>query len=1082
MQARDVLIKIFNDLGIFAGILMLYGLAGFYFLPAVLKAKLPEVIEQETGRKSSIEKVEFDPFLLRLNLEGFSLQEANGEPFVSFARFYADLNTFHSLADRALALDRILLVKPWARIAWLKNGQFNFADLLASEPEPEQKDETAFPLSIEKLSLEKGHLLWQDARSGKPRQEEVVPIDLEIEGLSTYAAEPFSMHLSTGLKSSGQMDWQGVGSLQALSSSGHLRLDKISLQRIQELAVQEPLAFELRGNQSLELDYRMTSSEKGLELEIGKSRFEIQDLALSMKGAEPIRGNLSKVVLEADYKVGFSGQQWRVASDKTLLNLSDIRLDGLGKAAVAIPSAEFGARYQAENQGNQIHFTLAGDRFQLQQARMTETGQTEPLVEVPLLAVSGIGLDLAKQEFSVEGIRTENGKIKAWLDAEGRINYQQLLPEAGPEKAALESSQAASSAPSKAPPWNIAVKKIEVNNFALAFEDRTQKTPVVMNVKPIRFKLDNYVNRKGTVLTLEFSAGINETGSIKLDGDAVAEPFSTRLNVDVQNIALDALQPYVEKYARLDLIDGNWNADGTLSAGVQDGDRLDLKFKGTTVIADLLTRDQILHKDFVKWKKLTLEDIDADVLANRYTAERLLINQPYARVIIEKDKTVNVNDVFRVDKDKAEQGSKPVKPEKSAKSTKSAQSGRGQPNFKLDRIQVVDGASDFADLSLILPFAAQIKSLNGGASGISSAAKSKIKVSLKGNAYDLAPVSISGEISPYQGEFNVEMNFMGMPMPLISPYMVQFAGYKVEKGKLNLGLHYQVAKGQLTASNNILIDQFELGEKVDNPDAVSVPLELAVGLLKDSNGKIKMDVPITGSLEDPQFSVGKIVADALLNSITKIVTSPFKAIASLVGSEENLDVVRFAPGKAELDQAQVKKLYGIADALKERPILSIDIKGAAYQEQDWPALRESALYDRLKKMKADEINKKSDKKILAEYVELSDEEYKRLLAQLFIEKFPLLADRSLFGTPRLKDPKAGDFYEVAKQKLAAVIKPEPNRLKNLASERAQAIAKYLVQQGGVQNERVYILDPALDPKREGDDAGKIISFLSLKTQ
>lgn len=101
---------------------------------------------------------------------------------------------------------------------------------------------------------------------------------------------------------------------------------------------------------------------------------------------------------------------------------------------------------------------------------------------------------------------------------------------------------------------------------------------------------------------------------------------------------------------------------------------------------------------------------------------------------------------------------------------------------------------------------------------------------------------------------------------------------------------------------------------------------------------------------------------------------------------------------------------------------------------------------------------------------------------MFIEKFPLLADRSLFGTPRLKDPKAGDFYEVAKQKLAAVIKPEPNRLKNLASERAQAIAKYLVQQGGVQNERVYILDPALDPKREGDDAGKIISFLSLKTQ
>jgi hypothetical protein len=1082
MNTRSVLIKIFKVLGIVGGVLIIYGLMGFYLLPAVLKAKLPEMIEQNTGRKSSVEKIEFDPFLLRFNLEGFVLQELNGQPFFRFDRFYADLNAFRSLKNQALALDRVLLAKPWVRIAWLKNGQFNFADLLVSEPEPEKEDETVFPLLIEKLSLSEGHLVWEDARFGKPLQEEIVPIELEVEQLATYTADTFPIRFSTGLKSSGQLDWQGVASIQGMSSSGRIRLNKISLQRIQELAVQDQLAFELRGSQSLELDYKLTSSEKELVLDIEKSRFEIQDLILSTKGQEPIQGKLSKVALEADYKVGFSGAQWRIVSDKTRLNLSDIQLAGLGKAALGIPAVELETRYQAENQGSQVNFKLFGDKLQLRGAQMTEAGRSDPLVEIPLLAASGIGLDLGKQELSVDKIKAENGKIKAWLDTEGRINYQQLLPEAKPGETSSKSSQSASSPPPSPAPWKIALKQIEVDNFALAFEDRTQKTPVLMNIKPIRFRLDNYSNKNGLGLPLQFSAGINETGSLKLDGDAVIEPFSARLNVDIRNIALDTLQPYVEKYARLDLIDGNWSADGKLSAGVQEEDRLDLKFKGNTAIAELLTRDQILHKDFVKWKKLTLEEIDADVLANRYTAKRLLINKPYARVIIEKDKTINVNDVFMADKNKAGKEGKPVKPEKSVKPPKSVPSDRDQPNFKLDKVQVVDGASDFADLSLILPFAAQIKSLSGGASGISSAAKSTIKISLKGNAYDLAPVSIDGEISPYQGEFNVEMNFMGMPMPLISPYMVQFAGYKVEKGKLNLGLKYQVAKGQLTASNNILIDQFELGEKVENPDAVSVPLELAVGLLKDSSGKIKMDVPITGSLEDPQFSVGKIIADALLNSITKIVTSPFNAIASLVGNEENLDAVIFAPGKAELDQEQVKKLYGIASALKERPILSIDIKGAAYQEQDWPALRESALYDRLKKMKADEINKKGGPKILAEYVELSEEEYKRLLAQLFIEKFPLLADRSLFGTPRLKDPKAGDFYEVAKQKLAAIIKPEPNRLKSLASERAQAIAKYLVQQGGVQNERVYILDPAIDPKREGDDAKKIISFLSLKAQ
>ena len=188
----------------------------------------------------------------------------------------------------------------------------------------------------------------------------------------------------------------------------------------------------------------------------------------------------------------------------------------------------------------------------------------------------------------------------------------------------------------------------------------------------------------------------------------------------------------------------------------------------------------------------------------------------------------------------------------------------------------MDGSSDFSDLSLIMPFAAPIKSLDGGASGFSSEQKSIVTVALKGNAYDLSPVDVKGEISPYLGDYKVEINFDGLPMPLISPYMVQFAGYKVEKGKLTLGLKYNVVNRKLTASNSIFIDQFELGEKVENPNAVSLPLKLAVALLKDSSGKIKLDVPITGSLDDPKFSVGAIVADALMNVISKVVTSPFR--------------------------------------------------------------------------------------------------------------------------------------------------------------------------------------------------------------
>jgi hypothetical protein len=156
----------------------------------------------------------------------------------------------------------------------------------------------------------------------------------------------------------------------------------------------------------------------------------------------------------------------------------------------------------------------------------------------------------------------------------------------------------------------------------------------------------------------------------------------------------------------------------------------------------------------------------------------------------------------------------------------------------------------------------------------------------------------------------------------------------------------------------------------------------------------------------------------------------------------------------------------------------LDIKGAAFQTQDWPTMKEAALVDLLKKIRANEMTKQSGKKILAEYVELSDTEYKRLLAELFIEKFPNLAKKSLLlGTPELIDAKAGDFYVVAKEKLSVTLKNELPRLKKLAAQRAQAIASYLVQ-GGVPNEQVFILDTVIDPKR---DDNEIASLLTLKT-
>jgi outer membrane protein OmpA-like peptidoglycan-associated protein len=1065
-----VLIKIIKDYCIVAGIPAMFGIAGFLMLPAVLKSKLPQIMEQTAGGKATLGKVEINPILMQFSLQGFSLSEPNGKPFAAFDNFSVNLDLWRSIKESALVIEQVLLIKPIAHIVKQKDGQFNFNRLLKVKAETEKKDNKILPLIIDNISLSEGKLAWEDVHSVKPVNEEIYPINLAIKNFSIQEdVKQFPVNLTLALKSGGKLDWQGVAGVNPVSSSGRIKLDSVDLNRILELAAANIAKFDLKGKGLLELDYKVGYTKQVVDLVIDRSRLKVQEFQFTEKEHDNLKVNIQDSVLEGEYKFSYADSQWRLKTDKSKLELNNIQLPGLGKSKtlLEIPTAALEAGYQADNTDNRINFVLTGNRFELNNSNLTEMGESESLVKIPSFSVKGIALNLEKKTFSVEAVKADKASFKAWLNSDGKFNYQNLFPvtdtkENHPE--AVDPTPEGGGAD-----WKISIKNTDLENFALAFEDRTLEKTVSFNAEPIDIKLGNYTNQSGTSVPAKLSAGINETGSIKLTGDAVAGPYSARLSVAINEIALERFQAYINKFARLDIVDGSWNAAGMLSIALPTADKPEIKFQGNSGIAGLLTRDQILNKDFVKWKNLSFQDIDADVKAHRYTAKRLVIERPYARVVIAKDKSVNVSDVFMTAK---------TKPAGSTRIKKIDKLDKEKPYFKLDKIQVIDGSSDFADLSLILPFAAQIKSLDGGASGISSEKKSTVKVSLKGNAYDLAPVDIKGDISPYLGNFNIDLNFQGMPMPLVSPYMVQFAGYKVEKGKLTLGLNYKVENRQLTASNSILIDQFELGEKVENPNAVSVPLELAVALLKDSSGKIKMDVPITGSLEDPKFSLGKIIGKALLNSITKIISSPFKAIASLIGSKEDMSSISFASGKSDLDKKQQKKLDDLIKLLKERPVLTFEIKGAAFQQDDWPALREAALYDQLKKQKAAEVVKNGGKKILAEYIELSDEEYKRLLADKFIEKFPLLAEKSLFGTPRLIHPDAGDFYVVAKQKLAEIIKPEENRLKHLAEERAQAVAKYILQKGEIPNDRIYILDTAIDPER---DTKEIVSKLSLKT-
>ncbi|PPD04945.1 MAG: membrane biogenesis protein [Methylobacter sp.] len=1008
------------------GVLVILLLLGFYALPKLIIYQLPRLVEQQLNRKASLKAMTFNPISLKIGLLGFQIDETDGQPFVAFEKLDIDVDGIQSIAKLALKVDAIVLAKPFIHIKRNKNGEFNFASLIKPSGSEKTDDKTKFfPLVISRLAIEEGQFFWEDEFSDQPLQEQIKPIDLVIQNFSTTKASQFEVAISLDSSLAGHFNWQGKAGIFPLASKGQISLSQINLERLQKI-LQTPIR--LAGQAGVDVSYDLSSTA----------------------------GNDLKFLLE-----------------KANINVKGLRYSDSSQsdAVVEIASVDLATAGEFEQVNGVFSSLIKQGSIVMKAISLSDTKQK--LAEINDFKISGINVDINHQTVALESLETGHALIKAWLTSEG-INYSELFGKSQSETDQTRVSSNQSSTAEK--PWTLLVNNLALTEYALEFQDRTLKQPVTFNISPIRLQAKNFHSGQlQTKLPFEFAANINKTSLISLQGTVVPENLKSDIAVKVKDFRLPFLQSYVEPFLRIDLVDGTFSAEGQLELDKPVEKPPRLSFKGQAAINRFVTRDQLQNKDLVKWQNLSLKDISVDWPEQTYRAESLTIDKPYVRAIIEKDKTNNFQDII-ISKTSS------TKIAETGKTSVASKDTAKPPAFSLSHIIIKNGSSDFADLSLILPFAAKINALDGGLDGVSSEKNAKVKLNLKGSAYDLAPVLINGSISPNLGDFDISLDFKGMPMPLMSPYVVQFAGYKVEKGKLYLTLNYKVENNQLTAGNTILIDQLELGEKVDNPNAASIPMELAIALLKDSDGKINIDVPVTGSLEDPQFDIGNLIFDALVNAISKVVTAPFSALASWLDSDQDLSMVDFSAGKTELAEPEKKKLDDLAKALKEKTGLQLEIKGQAYEKADWPALTDAALYDWLKQLKVSELGK-AGKNVREENIELSDEDYKRLLTQLFLQKFPLLAETSLLGTPKLIDPSAGDFYQVARDKLGETIRPEQKRLKELAADRAQTIAKYLVQQGGVPNERVFILDSVVNPNttsENGDVKSNITALLSLK--
>lgn len=696
-----------------------------------------------------------------------------------------------------------------------------------------------------------------------------------------------------------------------------------------------------------------------------------------------------------------------------------------------------------------------------------------PLVRLERLDVSDTTVDLAKQQVVVGKIRSN--KLETWAarEADGQLDWQKLFasqpskpakaPEPASTPATADSPKAEPAAPSK--PWQVLLKDVQLRNYQVHLADRQAKPAVALELGPLNVDMQNFDSLNGSPFNLKIDSGLGKQGKLQASGEVNLNPVSARLKVTTQDIDLRVAQSYISPFIRLELRSGMLGSN--LDVNLKSTEPLALQVTGRAQVDQLHTLDTLKTRDFLKWQRLVLEGVNYQH-GQSLSIDKVNLLQPYARFMINDDRTTNVDDLLI-----------PQPADTGAKSTAKPAASKDKPlGIRIGQIAINDGSANFADFSLTPNFATAIQQLNGQIGTIDSRQAKPASVDIKGKVDRYAPVTIKGSVNPFDpmAALDIATSFKRVELTTLTPYSGKFAGFRIRKGRLNLDLHYVITKGQLKAENKVVVEQLQLGEKVDSADAVDLPIRLAIALLKDSDGKISIELPVSGDLNNPQFSVMPIVWQTLRNLVVRAATAPFKFIGGLVtgGGAEDLGNVSFAPGSSELSKDAEGALNKLATALKERPTLRLEIEGTAAASSDGPFLAEQRLereyqynYYKMLQRRGDKVPAQAS-----------------LLQVPESEKAPLL--EGIYRT-RLKQQPPAEWKDLSRDERSAKLKDGVIKfwstsdvlLRQLGQDRASTIKDYLVDKGQLEDDRVYFIDAQLG---QAEKDGSVVTPMLLDAE
>jgi hypothetical protein len=745
------------------------------------------------------------------------------------------------------------------------------------------------------------------------------------------------------------------------------------------------------------------------------------------------------------------------------------------------------AQMKAELAGGRLSASMKPGAIALDSVELRAPGDSQKPLQFDHLSIALNQVDLAARRADLKAIRIDRLRIYLRRAPDGRLSVTSFLrpaPAAQPEPAAsapsagvqsqppqgpavqhqpVMSLPGAGNSPASAPGWQYQIGSIAIESVAAEVQDDSGPAPILIQAQPLNIHLKDVSSDFSKSFGVEADAALKPEGEFKVEGTAAINPLAAKMHVTSSRLDLTPADVYVGGRVNAKITRAALSMDGDVEmARVQD--TLRITYRGGAAIGKLRVYDKATNQRFLRWDALRASGIDAEIGAGRPRVDirELLLSDFKTRLILSSEGKLNLRDIAA--RSKSPQGaSAPVK-EKTAAQDQPAKPAPPDADINVGRITLEGGAVNYTDNYIKPNYSANLTDIAGTIGSIGTGSSRPAEVDLRGELNSSAPIDITGAINPLASKpfVDIKAKAEGIELTNLSPYSTKYTGYPITKGTLNFDVHYRLEDQRLTATNHLFFSQLTFGRKVNSPNAINLPIAMAVDLLKNPRGEIDLRVPVSGSLDDPQFSVGSLVFKVLSNLIIKVVSSPFSVLASIAGgSHQQLNRVEFPPGQATLTPDAISRLSTLAKAMQARPALRLSISGRVDPDVDRPGLRD-AMFERLvKREKLDALRERGESADLSSVTVAPDEYDKYLKLAYKHAKFD--KPRNFLGLDKSIPP------DQMKALLLANIRITPDNLKVLATNRAVAVRKYLGKQ--IDPARLAVTAPVIEEDGKRKDKG-----------